>query len=77
LITQLVVSGLIVALEAIVLLFHFHFVSCKEEMENNKKSTKNACKFKAVHLDIIFFLFYLACDISSVLFFVVHVWHLI
>jgi hypothetical protein len=72
LITQLVISGLIVVLEAIVLLFHFHFASGKEE-KDEKLSARNAFTLNAVHLDIVLFLFCLACDIFSVVFFVAHV----
>uniref|UniRef100_A0A8W8N651 Uncharacterized protein n=1 Tax=Magallana gigas TaxID=29159 RepID=A0A8W8N651_MAGGI len=39
LITQLVISGLIVMLEAFVLLVHFHFAACKEELDKNGKVT--------------------------------------
>ncbi|XP_055996643.1 neuronal acetylcholine receptor subunit alpha-7-like [Ostrea edulis] len=74
LITQLVISGLIVVLEAIVLLFHFHFASSRDEKENDEKfSAKNTCKLNGVHLDIIMFFFCLVCDIFSVIFFFVNV----
>ncbi|XP_055997959.1 neuronal acetylcholine receptor subunit alpha-7-like [Ostrea edulis] len=73
LITQLAISGLIVILEAIVLLFHFHFASSREEKENNEKSSAKNCKPNGVHFDIIFFLFILVCNIFSLIFFFVNV----
>lgn len=70
LITQLVISGLIVMLEAFVLLVHFHFAACKEELDKNGKMTvKKTLKVTGVHLDIAFVLCAVFCDIFSVLYF--------
>ncbi|XP_055997960.1 neuronal acetylcholine receptor subunit alpha-7-like [Ostrea edulis] len=74
LITQLAISGLIVVLEATVLLSHFHFASSREEKENDEKlSSQKKCQFNGVHLDIIFFLKIALCNIASVIFYIVNV----
>ncbi|XP_055996644.1 neuronal acetylcholine receptor subunit alpha-7-like [Ostrea edulis] len=73
LLTQLVISGLVVILEAIVLLYHFHFVSNRKEKANTEKSFCKKCQITGVHLDIIFFIFILVCNIFSIVFFIVNV----
>ncbi|XP_061177779.1 neuronal acetylcholine receptor subunit alpha-9-like [Saccostrea echinata] len=75
LITQLVISGLTVVLESIVLLVHFHFCTrTKEQLEGDEKViTKKKCHLTGTHLDIIFFLFVLGCNIFSILFYILNV----
>jgi hypothetical protein len=70
LITQLVISGLFVVLEGIVLLFHFHFASSGKEKGNTENYPSKKCEIKGKHLDIIFFVFTVACNIFSVIFFI-------
>lgn len=67
LITQLVLSGMIVMLEAFVLLVHFHFAARNEELDTNGKvPVKKTFKVTGVHLDIIFVLCAVFCNIFSV-----------
>lgn len=72
LITQLVVSGLVVVLETPVLFVHFHF-SIHKEGKNKTFCAGNKCRLSGAQLDIIFFLLILGCNIFSVLFYVINV----
>lgn len=74
LLTQLVISGLVVVLEAFVLLVHFHFSTSKEESDTDEKPRlKNKFRVTGVHLDIAFFLFVLLSNIFSFLYFLLNV----
>jgi hypothetical protein len=71
LITQLVISGLVVSLETIVLFVHFHFSTEKGEKKNVCSERK--CSPNGAQLDVIFFLLILGCNISSLLFYFINV----
>lgn len=74
LLTQLVISGLVVVLEAFVLLVHFHFSTNKEESDTDDKfQVKKKFRVTGVHLDIAFFLFVLFSNIFSFLYFLLNV----
>jgi hypothetical protein len=74
LITQLVISGLVVILESIVLFAHFHFCPVKDlERKENGKYLSSQKKRNGAHLDVIFFLIIFLCDIVSFIFYIVNV----
>lgn len=74
LLTQLVISGLVVVLETFVLLVHFHFSTNKEETDTDEKlRLKKKFRVTGVHLDIVFFLFVLFSNIFSFLYFLLNV----
>lgn len=74
LLTQLVISGLVVVLETFVLLVHFHFSTNKEEPDTDEKlRLKKKFRVTGVHLDIAFFLFVLLSNIFSFLYFLLNV----
>ncbi|XP_062584129.1 acetylcholine receptor subunit beta-like 1 [Saccostrea cucullata] len=75
LITQLVISGVVVILEAIVLFVHFHCFTNKDDSseEKDKVSETKKCRMSGAILDIIFFLFILICDVLSIIYYAVSV----
>jgi nicotinic acetylcholine receptor alpha-7 len=75
LLTQFVLSGVTVVLEAIVLMVHFHSKPLIENSQTNLKITDKRRKFKvnSVHLDRTFLLLVVAIDVFSVGYYILNV----
>jgi hypothetical protein len=75
LITQFIVSGVTVVLEATVLLVHFHSKTSTESSQRNLKPNGETKKtlVTSAFLDKIFFLFIFAIDVFSVIYYALNV----
>ena len=73
LISQVVISGLVIVLEAFVLLIHFHFSTNTQERDEDEKQPKKRFKITGALLDIVFFFLVLFGNVFSLLYYFLNV----
>ena len=73
LISQVVISGLVIVLEAFVLLIHFHFSTNTQERDEDEKQPKKGFKITGALLDIVFFFLVLFGNVFSLLYYFLNV----